>query len=51
MNFDKKYNDLGKLTYEEDGFTYKFKDGIQKIKWTDIERIVAYKADLMTFDK
>jgi len=43
--------DPGKFVYQEDGFTYPFNDGVTKIKWTDIERISAYKADRFTYDE
>jgi hypothetical protein len=49
--FDIKFNDLGKFTYEADGFIFEFKSGQQKIKWTDIERLIAYKQDLLTTDE
>lgn len=49
--FDVKFNDLGKFTYEEDGFIFQFKSEKQKIKWTDIERLIAYKKDLLTSDE
>ena len=49
--FSLKYNDLGKFIYEDDGFIFQFDNGSQKIKWDDIEKIVAYKADLMTIDE
>ncbi len=43
--------DMGNFVYEEDGFTFSFKDGPQKILWAEIERLVAYKVDLMTTDE
>lgn len=46
-----KFNDLGKFIYENDGFIFQFKSEQQKIKWTDIERLIAYKLDLMTTDE
>ena len=49
--FDIKFNDLGKFIYENDGFIFQFKSEQQKIKWTDIERLIAYKLDLMTTDE
>ena len=49
--FDIKYNDLGKFTYEDDGFNFQFKSKKQKIRWTEIERLIAYKQDLMTTDE
>ena len=50
-SFDIKFNDLGKFEYEEDGFKFQFKYDNEKIKWVDIERLVAYKEDLMTTDE
>ena len=49
--FQQRLLDLGGFVYEEDGFTYQFKDGHEKIKWTAIERLEAYKVDLMTTDE
>ena len=51
VNFQQQLLDLGGFVYEEDGFTYQFKDGVEKIKWTAIERLEAYKVDLMTTDE
>ncbi len=50
-NFNIKFNDPGKFTYEGDGFTFQFNTEQQKIKWADIERLLAYKRDLMTIDE
>jgi hypothetical protein len=50
-NFDIKFNDLGKFTYEDGGFIFQFKSEQQKIKWAEIERLIAYKQDLMTTDE
>lgn len=50
-SFDIKFNDLGKFSYEDDGFIFQFKSEQQKIKWVDIERLIAYKRDLMTTDE
>lgn len=49
--FDKLYNDQGLFAYEFDGFTFSFKEVPRKIKWTDIERLAAYKVDLLTVDE
>lgn len=43
-------SDPGNFEYEEDGFTYTFKEGAEKIQWTEIDRVVAYKADRLTVD-
>ena len=49
--FRKRMEDPGEFIYEEGGFIYQFGEGAKKIKWTDIERLVAYKMDLMTVDE
>jgi hypothetical protein len=50
--FQERYADNGIFTYDEEGFAIKLKDGIsEEIKWTEIERLVAYKLDLMTIDE
>jgi hypothetical protein len=41
----------GEFRYEEDGFCYSFKEGVEKISWTAIERIVVYKVGQLTTDK
>lgn len=51
VNFRQQLLDLGGFVYEEDGFTYQFRDGVEKIKWIAIERLEAYKVDLMTTDE
>ena len=43
--------DLGKFNYESDGFTYEFETGLEKIRWSDILRIEAYKLDRLTTDE
>lgn len=43
--------DMGEFVFEEDGFRYPFKEHAEKLKWADIERIVAYKLDLMATDE
>ena len=50
IDWQQRKEDPGKFVYEEDGFTYPFNDSVTKIKWTDIERISAYKADRFTYD-
>lgn len=47
----KRKEDRGKFSYEEDGFTYVFEEGPQRIRWTEIEKIVGYKADLDADEK
>jgi len=49
--FDIKFNDLGKFIYDDDGFFFHFETEQKKIKWADIERLVAYKKDLMSSDE
>ena len=43
--------DQGGFRYEEDGFSYSFKDGVEKISWADIQKIIGYKVDLFTIDE
>lgn len=50
-NWEIKYNDLGIFNYNNLGFDIELKDGFHSIKWTDIERIQAYKVDLLTTDE
>jgi hypothetical protein len=50
-DFTYHYNNTGKFIYEEDGFTFQFDTGPEKIKWNEIVRLTAYKEDLMTFDE
>ena len=51
MNLEDRVDDLGNFTYEDDGFTYQFETGKKKIKWQDIERLIADKAGLLTTDE
>lgn len=51
QNWDIKLNDLGIFSYNVSGFDIDLKDGFHSIKWTDIERLQAYKADLLTTDE
>jgi len=51
QNWAIKFNDLGIFSYNASGFDIDLKDGFHSIKWTDIERLEAYKADLMTTDE
>jgi hypothetical protein len=48
--FDTKYDDEGKFVYYEDGIVMDFISGQQKILWTDVEQLIAYKRDLLTID-
>lgn len=49
--FEIKFNELGKVISEDDGFILENKSAQQKIRWADIERLIAYKKDLMTTDE
>lgn len=51
LRLKQRQEEQGGFRYEEDGFCYPFKDGVEKISWTVIERIVAYKADRLTTDE
>jgi len=50
-NWEIRQNDLGVFTYHSSSFEIDLKNECHLIKWTDIERIEAYKADLMTTDE
>lgn len=50
-NWDIKYNDLGIFSYNNLGFDIDLKTEYHSIKWADIERLQAYKADLLTTDE
>lgn len=51
IDFNYRYNTLGKFNYEDDGFIFHFDNGPQKIKWNDVVRLTAYKKDLLTIDE
>ena len=51
MRLQQKQLDATNFIYEADGFTYSFKEVIQKLKWTEIKRLFAYKADLINNGK
>ena len=51
QNWNIKFNDLGIFSYNTLGFDIDLKDGFHSIKWADIERLEAYKADLLTTDE
>jgi hypothetical protein len=42
---------LGIFEYEHDSFTISLKSGKRKIIWKEIERLEAYKRDLLTIDQ
>ena len=50
-DWQRRQIDPGNFVYEADGFTYTFDDSIQVVKWAEIERIVAYKADRYAYDE
>jgi len=50
-NWEAKYNDLGIFNYNNFGFDITLDNELYSIKWTDIERLQAYKVDLMTTDE
>jgi len=41
----KLQEDLGKFEYGEEGFIYRFEEGAEEIKWSELYRIVGYRAD------
>jgi hypothetical protein len=49
--FNAKFNDPGIFTYHDDGFEIALKEGSVKLNWDDIDELVAYKADMYTFDE
>ena len=51
QNWEIRQNDLGVFTYNSSGFEIDLKNEYHYIKWADIERLVAYKADLMSVDE
>jgi hypothetical protein len=51
QKFQQQLHDPGEFVYEEDGFIYVLRRGIEKIHWASIERLAAYKLDLMTMDE
>lgn len=42
--------DFGPFTYTEDGFLFQTADRSESVKWTDIEQVVAFKLDRLTYD-
>ena len=43
-------NDFGNFTYSDEGFEIVLESSREKVRWTSIERIIAYKVDLFTTD-
>jgi hypothetical protein len=50
-SFQEVFNDDGIFIYADDGFSIELKDGIHNIKWREIDKLVAYKTDLLTTDE
>lgn len=50
-NWHIRQTELGVFSYKETGFEIDLKTEVHSIKWTDIERILVYKADLLTIDE
>jgi hypothetical protein len=44
-------NALGNFTYDDYGFSIKTEQNEKYIAWTEIEKMVAYKIDLYTYDE
>jgi AAA+ ATPase superfamily predicted ATPase len=51
IRFKRTYNDLGIFQYEENGFTVQLDNKKAQVNWSELERLVAYKADMMTIDE
>lgn len=51
LRWQQLQEDKGQFVYDEDGFHFAFKEHDEKLRWVDIEQIVAYKRDLMTIDE
>jgi len=51
MKINKASSESGVFSYQEDGFSYTINKIVEKIKWMEIESLVAYKADLLTVDE
>jgi hypothetical protein len=51
MQMDERWSDHGAFFYVEDGFFYTFMTETRKFEWASIERIAAYKMDLLTGDQ
>jgi hypothetical protein len=46
-----RHDDAGVFNYIDAGFTIGLKDGTYAIQWDEIEKITAYKIDLISFDE
>lgn len=51
MRFLDTYEQLGIFSYEVDGFTIVMGHGVRKYLYDEIEAIIAYKADMETYDE
>jgi hypothetical protein len=51
MELEARRKDVGAFLYEEDGFFYTFMTATRKFRWDAIEKIAAYKMDLLTGDQ
>src|SRR5580658_4509194 len=49
--FKGRYDDAGIFTYNDAGFTVELKDGVHTIQWDKLEKLTAYKIDLMAYDE
>ncbi len=49
--FKGRYDDMGIFTFDGDGFSITLKDGTHAIQWHNVEKLTAYKIDLMTYDE
>ena len=51
IRFKRTYNDLSIFQYDENGFTAQLENKKVQVNWSELERLVAYKADMMTIDE
>jgi hypothetical protein len=49
--FTGNFADDGIFTYGDGGFSIRYKGGDHAIHWNQLEKLTAYKIDLMTFDE
>jgi hypothetical protein len=45
-----RQDDNGAFAYTDEGFTYQVEDRLETVLWRDLERIIAYKLDRITYD-
>lgn len=48
--FEEVYNDLGIFKYTNEGFIVELDNAPHTINWSEIDKIVAYKKDLVAYD-